>query len=97
MLELPHSKSVKTDCCRYEPEVFPEGSDLLWAWKWATDHPAEAANIVSRARALADMHLSELGQMCYTVRLFHEYSKLMTDRESIPELVSHMRKSNRIR
>ena len=47
---------------------------------------------MSRARALADMHLSELGQMCYTVRLFHEYSKLMTHRESIPELMSYQRK-----
>eukprot|EP00891_Asterochloris_glomerata_P001285 jgi/Astpho2/1285/Aster-07129 len=71
----------------YEPEVFPEGSDLLWAWKWATDHPAEAADIVSRARALADMHLSKLGQICYTVCLFHEYSKLMTEYESMPELL----------
>ncbi len=96
-LELPQSRIAKPDRCRYEPEVFPEGSDLLWAWKWATDHPAEAADIVSRARALADVHLSELGQMCYTVRLFHEYSKLMTDRESIPELLSYMRKSDRVR
>ena len=97
--DITASKQVceKFDGCRYEPEVFPEGSDLLWAWKWATDHPAEAAEIVSRARALADAHLSELGQMCYTVRLLHEYSKLMTDRGSIPELMSYMRISDRIR
>ena len=48
---------------------------------------------MSRTRALADMHLSELGQMCYTVHLFHEYSKLMTDRKSIPELITYIRKS----
>eukprot|EP00891_Asterochloris_glomerata_P003615 jgi/Astpho2/3615/Aster-06908 len=80
----------------YEPGFFPEGSNLLWAANWAQDHPAEAADIVSKARAFADLHLSELGQMCYTVRLFHEYSKLMTDRESIPELVSYMRKHNKV-
>ena len=51
---------------------------------------------MSKARAFADFHLSELGQMCYTVRLFHEYSKLMADRESIPELVSYMRKSKKV-
>ena len=98
MLKMPQSKSVKTDCCSYEPEVFPEGSDLLCAWKWAPDHQAEAAdiNIVSRAKALADMQFSELSQMCYTVCLFHDYSTLMTDRKSIPELISYMRKSNRI-
>ena len=52
---------------------------------------------MSKARAFADLHLSELGQMCYTVRLFHEYSKLMADRDSIPDLVSFMKKSERVR
>ena len=93
VLRVSHDKS---DRCRYEPASFPEGSNLLWAWQWAHEHPAEAADIVSKARAFADLHLSELGQMCYTVRLFHEYSKLMADRESIPELVSDMRKSNKV-
>ena len=51
---------------------------------------------MSKARAFADLHLSELGQTCYTVRLFHEYSKLMTDRGRIPELVSYMKKSEKV-
>lgn len=52
---------------------------------------------MSRAKDLADFHLSELGQTCYTVRLFHEYSKLMTDRDSIPELMLYMKKSRKAR
>ena len=50
---------------------------------------------MSKATALADFHLSELGQTCYTVRLFHEYSKLMTDRDSIPGLMLYMKKSRK--
>ena len=77
----------------YEPELWPEGSNLHEAWGWVSQHPAEAAQIVDNARAFSQTHFTRLGQTCYVVRLLHEYSKLMSDRDQIPELLHYNRSS----
>ncbi len=77
----------------YEPDLWPEGSNLHEAWVWASQHPAEAAKIVGNARAFSQTHFTRLGQTCYVVRLLHEYSKLMSDRDQLPELLHYNRPS----
>ena len=74
--------------------MWPEGSNLHDVWVWASQHPAEAAKIVGNARAFSQTHFTQLGQTCFVVRLLHEYSKLMSDRDRIPELLHYNRPSN---
>ena len=38
-------------------------------------------------------HFSTKGQLCYVVRLLHEYSKLLKNRDQLPELLHFQRKS----
>ena len=73
--------------------MWPEGSNLHDVWVWASQHPAEAANIVGNARAFSQTHFTKLGQTCYVVRLLHEYSKLINDRDQIRELINYNRPS----
>ena len=73
--------------------MWPEGSNLHEAWMWASRHPAEAAKIVRSARAFSQLHFTRLAQTCYVVHLLHEYSKLMSDRDQVPELLRYNRPS----
>ena len=49
---------------------------------------------MGNARAFSQNHFTKLGQTCYVVRLLYEYSKLMSDRNQIPELLHYNRHSN---
>ena len=77
----------------YEPARWPDGTDLYEAWSWVNAHPDAAANIVRNAKAFSELHFTVLGQTCYVVRLLHEYSKLFTNLERLPELYTFERMS----
>ena len=69
------------------------GTNIHEAWAWSVQHPQQTAEIVSNAMKFARDHFSEKGQLCYVVRLLHEYSKLLKNRNQLPELLHFQRKS----
>ena len=69
------------------------GTNIHEAWAWTVQNPQQTAEIVSNAMRFAQDHFSTKGQLCYVVRLLHEYSKLLRNHDQLPELLHFQRKS----